>query len=190
MPSLVVVTIQSAILKAGANITAQTLSQWGTEAPAEMDWARVVEFAVFGLVSAPLVSLWQSVLEETFPTQNGVVGPTPEPNPHAQSSTRKSDEQYRVNWCNVLVKLLLDQTIGLCFTNVVFITCTTGARLQSTSLLVREIEARIVGIMKAGWRIWPLVALFNFLCVPLQWRVAVASIIGFGWNIILSFLSK
>jgi hypothetical protein len=182
----VVVTIQSAILKTAANITAQTLSQWGTEAPAEMDWARVVEFAVFGLVSAPLVSLWQSVLEETFPTQNGVG----EPNPHVRSSTRKTDQQYRVNWYNVVLKLLLDQTIGLCFTNVVFITCTTGARLQSTGLLAREIEARIVGIMKAGWRIWPLVALVNFLCVPLQWRVVVTSIIGFGWNIILSFLSK
>ncbi|PLB49921.1 hypothetical protein P170DRAFT_354961 [Aspergillus steynii IBT 23096] len=185
MPSLMVVTIQSAILKAAANITAQTLSQWGAEEPTELDWARVAEFAVFGLVSAPLVCFWQRALEESFPTQNGVVS-----NPHAQSTARKKDQPHRLNWRNVLLKLFLDQTIGLFFINVIFITCTTGARLQSTSLIAREIEMKIVGILKAGWRIWPPVALINFLWVPWQWRVVVTSVVGFGWNIILSFLSK
>lgn len=186
MPSLVVVTIQSALLKAAANITAQTLSQWGAETHLEMDWTRVIEFAVFGLISAPLVSYWQQALEETFPTQNGPI----DSNPHAQTPTQKTTQQYRVNWTNIILKLALDQTVGLCFTNIIFITCTTGARVQSMSLLSHEIQTRISGILRAGWKIWPVVAFVNFLWVPWQWRVIVTSIVGFGWNIILSFLSK
>ncbi|KAJ5578944.1 hypothetical protein N7450_007811 [Penicillium hetheringtonii] len=87
MPSLVVVTIQSALLKAAANITAQTLSQWGAETHLEMDWTRVIEFAVFGLISAPLVSYWQQALEETFPTQNGPIDSNPpRSNSHAKDN--------------------------------------------------------------------------------------------------------
>ena len=56
MPSLVVVTIQSALLKVAANIIAQTLSQWEAETTLGIDWARVIEFALFGLISAPLIS--------------------------------------------------------------------------------------------------------------------------------------
>ncbi|OQE21033.1 hypothetical protein PENSTE_c012G08513 [Penicillium steckii] len=186
MPSLVVVTIQSALLKVAANITAQTLSQWGAETTLGIDWARVLEFALFGLISAPLISFWQQVLEETFPTQNGPI----EPNPHAQPPTQKPSQRYQTNWPNVIFKLVLDQTNGLCFTNIIFITCTTGARVQSIGLLFHEIETRILGILKAGWKIWPVVAFVSFLWVPLQWRVIVTSLVGFGWNIILSFLSR
>ncbi|CAI7676563.1 unnamed protein product [Penicillium pancosmium] len=77
MPSLVVVTIQSAILKAAGNITAQTLSRWGTEAPAQMDWARVVEFAVFGLVSVPLVSFGKMFWRKLFQLRMALLGQTP-----------------------------------------------------------------------------------------------------------------
>lgn len=183
MPSLVIIIIQSAVLKAAANLTAQALSRWGAEAAPGIDWARAFEFAIFGLVSAPLVSIWQRALEETFPTQNG------SGSPHAPSA-QGTKHQRQINWFHVILKLLIDQTIGLCFTNIIFITCTTGASLQSTSLLLHEIQTRIFGILKAGWRIWPVVSLANFLWVPWQWRVVVTSVVGFGWNIILSFLSN
>lgn len=186
MPSLTTVTIQSAILKAAANLTAQALSHRGAEAAPGIDWARIFEFAIFGLVSAPLVSIWQRALEETFPTQNGAMDSR---NPHAESSTQPN-QKYQVNWLNVIVKLLLDQTIGLSFTNIIFITCTTGARLQSMALLSNEIKIRIAGILKAGWRIWPVVSLINFLWIPWEWRVVVTSVVGFGWSIVLSFLSE
>lgn len=184
MPSLITVTIQSAILKSAANIAAQALSQQGTETAPKIDWARIFGFAIFGLVSAPLVSIWQRALEETFPTQNGAIDPR---SPHGRSYTQPN-QKYQVNWLNVILKLLLDQTIGLAFTNIIFITCTTGAKLQSTSLLSHEIKTRLPGILKAGWRIWPAVSFINFLWVPWQWRVVVTSVVGFGWNIVLSFL--
>ncbi|CRL25848.1 Mpv17/PMP22 [Penicillium camemberti] len=167
MPSLVTIIVQSATLKAFANITAQILQQLKSPTPIPLDWNRVLEFAVFGIVSAPLISLWQRSLDETFPTQNS-----------------------RINWPNVLLKLLLDQTIGLFVANVVFIICTTGARLQSGTLILQEVQARIFRILLAAWKIWPAVSLVNFLWVPWHSRVVVTSLVGFGWNIILSVLSS
>ncbi|CAG8056280.1 unnamed protein product [Penicillium salamii] len=176
MPSLLAVIIQSAFLKAAANTTAQVLSQRGIEASVPIDWNRVLEFAVFGVISAPLISLWQQFLDEIFPTQYEV-----------KSSSEKA-KSLPLHWGNILLKLLLDQTIRLFVTNVAFIVCTSATRLQSIQLILREIEARIWSVLKAGWRIWPAMALINFLWVPWQWRVVVNSIVGFGWNIVLSLL--
>lgn len=177
MPSLLTVIIQSALLKAAANTTAQVLSTRGLNAPVLIDWNRVLEFAVFGVISAPLISLWQQFLDETFPTQY---------------ETKSSSQQAKlssINWGNILLKLLLDQTIGLFVTNVTFIVCTSATRLRSSQLILREIDARIWSILKAGWKIWPAMALINFIWIPWQWRVVVNSVVGFGWNIVLSLLS-
>lgn len=195
MPTLVTVTIQSALLKAAANITAQSLAAWKSQTNTPFDWARVLEFAFFGVISAPLISLWQQKLEEKFPTQHKVNHQTSHPRvskqpPHAKPFKRTTNSPPEVNWGNVFVKLFLDKTIGLFVTNVIFLTCMTAARLLSVTLIIREIEARIVGILKVGWKIWAPVALINFIWVPWQWRVTVASIVGFGWNIVLSLLAS
>ncbi|CAG7924866.1 unnamed protein product [Penicillium olsonii] len=177
MPSLLAITIQSALLKAVANITAQIVGQRSLAVAVPIDWNRVVEFAVFGVISAPLISFWQQFLEETFPTQ---------------SSTEPSSQKtgtVRLNWTNIILKLTLDQTIGLFVTNAAFIVCTSATRFQSGQLILREVDARIWSIVKAGWKIWPAMALINFIWVPWQWRVVVNSIVGFGWNIVLSLLS-
>ncbi|KAF4765815.1 hypothetical protein HAV15_003147 [Penicillium sp. str.  len=178
MPSLVTIIAQSATLKAFANITAQILQQLKSPTPISLDWNRVLEFAVFGIVSAPLISLWQRSLDETFPTQVAV------------QSQKRNEKNSRIDWPNVLFKLLLDQTIGLFVANVVFIICTTGARLQSGTLILQEVQARIFRILLAAWKIWPAVSLVNFLWVPWHSRVVVTSLVGFGWNIILSVLSS
>ncbi|KAJ5362102.1 hypothetical protein N7541_002946 [Penicillium brevicompactum] len=176
MPSLFTIVIQSAILKAVANTTAQVLSQRGSTKPILVDWNRVLEFAVFGVITAPLISLWQQFLDEKFPSQ---------PQNDEKPTKRKSSS---LNWPNIILKLALDQTIGLFLTNVTFIVCTTGPRLQSGQLILREINNRIWGILRAGWKIWPAMALINFIWVPWQWRVVVNSVVGFGWNILLSLL--
>lgn len=176
MPSLITVVVQSALLKAIANTTAQILSQRGSSAPVLIDWNRVLEFAVFGIISAPLISLWQQFLEETLPSQNEI-----EP-----KTTR--GKASPLNWSNIILKLALDQTIGLFITNIAFIVCTTAPRLESGHLILLEVDTRIWGIMRAGWKIWPAMALINFIWVPWQWRVVVNSVVGFGWNILLSLL--
>ena len=41
-------------------------------------------------------------------------------------------------------------------------------------------------LIRNGWKLWPLVALFNFAIVPVHRRVLVGSIVGLFWGIYLS----
>ncbi|ETI29392.1 hypothetical protein G647_01845 [Cladophialophora carrionii CBS 160.54] len=193
MPSITTVAVQSAILKAAANLTAQTLTRWDPQSssPSPYDWTRVAEFAAFGVVSAPLASAWQRLLEDGFPSQRqhrrrSMTQESVADKDETENSTKAT---ARLSWGNILIKLLLDQTIGQFLINVTFLVCTNGARIESWSALAGEIYGRIFGIIWASWKLWPWVALVNFIWVPVQWRVLVGSLVGFGWNIFLSIWS-
>ena len=183
MPSIVSIAVQSALLKAAANITAQTITRPDTSPCTPLDWTRIAEFAVFGIVSAPLASLWQQLLEENFPSQRnvGLLSPLDSMTDRTgQKPTRREEEERRLpglNWANILIKLLLDQTLGQLIINTAFLVCTNAARLQNAGLIAQEIQTRILGILFASWKIWPLVALVNFVWVPVEWRVVVASFV-------------
>lgn len=94
-----------------------------------------------------------------------------------------------LSWRNVLAKLVLDQTIGLLITSTVFLTITNIARVPHPYLVFGIIRERMWPLVKAGWHLWPLVAMCNFLWVPVRSRVLVAVIVGFGWSIFLSIFS-
>lgn len=194
MPAITPVAIQSVLLKAAANFTAQTFTHWNAQSPGDYDWTRVAEFAAFGILSAPLALAWQRLLEDYFPSQR-IASLRPAT---TVSSTKKQDDKFTaklstqtqsLNWSNILIKLVLDHTIGQFLINRTFLLCTNGARIQSWSLLHEAIRARIFGFIWASWRLWPWVALINFIWVPVQWRVLVSSLVGFGWNIFLSLWS-
>ena len=91
-----------------------------------------------------------------------------------------------VIWRNLLAKMLLDQTIGLAISAIVFLTFTNIARVPHPSLVLPVIRSRILSLVLAGWHIWPLVALVNFLWVPVRSRVLVTVFFGFGWSVFLS----
>ncbi|OCT47540.1 putative peroxisomal membrane protein 2, pxmp2 [Cladophialophora carrionii] len=195
MPSITTVAVQSAILKAAANLTAQTLTRWNTQSsspsPSPYDWTRVAEFAAFGIVSAPLASAWQRLLEDWFPSQrqHRRRSMTQESVADKDETEKSTKTTAQLSWGNILIKLLLDQTIGQFLINLTFLVCTNGARIESWSVLAGEIYARIFGLIWASWKLWPWVALVNFIWVPVQWRVLVGSLVGFGWNIFLSIWS-
>lgn len=92
-------------------------------------------------------------------------------------------------WRNVLAKLLLDQTIGLLISGSTFLICTNIARVPHPLLVLSVVRARIWPLIKAGWHLWPLVAICNFLWVPVRSRVLVAVCVGFGWSIFLSIFA-
>ncbi|KAK9311188.1 hypothetical protein V1524DRAFT_443279 [Lipomyces starkeyi] len=69
MPSSIISTIQSGLLKATSNFSAQIPSQWNAKDLSDktIDIQRVALFAAFAL-SSPMISWWQQILEEAFPT--------------------------------------------------------------------------------------------------------------------------
>ncbi|KAH0835127.1 hypothetical protein AYO21_09695 [Fonsecaea monophora] len=192
MPSILSVTIQSAILKAAANFTAQTLTLWNVQSLDSVNWTRVVEFAIFGIVSAPLASVWQQFLEDSFPSVTNVSLAHPDSDLFNDSSEEpvaaeeKAKSTAELNWRNTLTKLILDQTVGQFVINLTFLICTNISQLQSWHSLLEEVQTRIFSIIWASWKVWPWVALINFIWVPVQWRVTVTSLVGFCWNVFLS----
>ncbi|KAL6862533.1 hypothetical protein ACO1O0_002767 [Amphichorda felina] len=204
---------QAAAMKVSANIIVQLIARWH-KGPAEFtfDVQQVIEFALYGSFNSQLSNIIQFLLEDWFPTARG----TDEdddlrlPVEDREGGLRKLDEKTKeqlwtpaggtrlerwrrrlgirdgVIWRNLFAKLFLDQTIGLVISACVFLTITNVARVPHPTLVIPVIRERLFSLLLAGWHIWPLVALCNFLWVPVRSRVLVAVFVGFGWSIFLS----
>ncbi|CEL04965.1 hypothetical protein ASPCAL06087 [Aspergillus calidoustus] len=175
------VVLQSSLLKSAANLTAQLSRQYtDPAADAVINWQSVAEFAMFGLIQAHLNCHWQQFLEDSFPTHR-----------RTKSLTATGEKAEKPIWRNVFAKLLLDQTLGLLVMNTIFLICTNPVVHFSTrpALILAEVNARIWTLIRNAWKIWPACALGNFLWVPVESRVLVASCVGFGWNIFLALVT-
>ncbi|KNG83832.1 peroxisomal membrane protein 2, pxmp2 [Aspergillus nomiae NRRL 13137] len=167
--------VQSAILKSAANLTAQ-LFRYSTNPTAQpLDWKAVVEFAIFGLIQAQVNCHWQEFLEDVFPSYS--------------AADKTTALQETIQWRNIVYKIILDQTIGLFIMNTIFLVCTNFTRLTSASVLLAEVNRKVWPLIVNAWKVWPACSLCNFLWVPVESRVFVASCVGFGWNIFLAFFT-
>lgn len=194
MQSVVSVTGQSALLKATANFVVQVMSNWDSATPKPVDWTCVAEFTVFGIVSTPLASMWLQILENNFPSRRKPVlknFDAKQANGESENLENRGEKESQSDliWINIFWKLLLDQTIGRFVINTTFLICCYGARVGNSYLLMQEIQRRSWSLFAASWKIWPWVAMVNFIWIPMSWRVLVASFVGFGWNIFLSLAS-
>ncbi|KAF2018184.1 putative peroxisomal membrane protein 2, pxmp2 [Aaosphaeria arxii CBS 175.79] len=185
---LVQTCIASVVLKTTANLVIQLVNQKGETHLPSIDTFRLFQFALFGLLSAPVNSFWQQLLERSFPTRK-----TPQTNDadaRASKDTGKAlpgpQSHADIEWVNVFTKLALDQLIGLFVMNTIFLSCMNIGNWYDPPLVIHDIQQKVFSITKAGWKIWPMVALTNFIFVPTDMRVIVASCVGFGWNMFLS----
>ncbi|KPM42958.1 hypothetical protein AK830_g3644 [Neonectria ditissima] len=199
---------QAMAIKVSANLVVQLLMRWNdASSRAWLDWQQVGEFALYGLMGSQVGNVIQFLLEDWFPTRNAPVGGLlPDTLGHVrqleEKKTKADDDKasheppqswrayFRigddVSYRNVLAKLVLDQTLGLFISGCIFLTCTNFMRVPQLPMVLDVIRARIWPLIKAGWHIWPLVAVCNFLWVPVRSRVLVAVCVGFGWSIFLS----
>ncbi|KAH6654039.1 hypothetical protein BKA67DRAFT_564022 [Truncatella angustata] len=204
MPSMIQTAIHNTFIKAAANLTAQLAVQWTTTAERQpLDLQRILEFAVFGFVGAHIGYAWHLFLERQFPThtipkvgQPPVIAPgekdkdvaitIPAPAPAAGQA---GGATAKLSWRNVVAKLIADQTVGLCVMISTFLIITNIARVPHFVDVFGVIEEKLWRLVRAGWNLWPIVAMCNFLWVPVRWRVIVSSCVGFLWNIFLSVVS-
>ncbi|KAI5456896.1 hypothetical protein BGZ63DRAFT_395066 [Mariannaea sp. PMI_226] len=197
---------QAMALKVSANLVVQFLSLWNDPSRISIDWQQVAEFALYGLLGSQVGNIIQFLLEDLFPTRNTPVGdvlpdtlgyPKP-PEEKVKDDDASKESKWRrclklgpdVSYRNIFLKLLLDQTFGLFVSGCIFLICTNFMRVQQLSGLLAVIRQRIFPLIKAGWHIWPLVAMCNFLWVPVRSRVLVAVCVGFGWSIFLSIFAN
>ncbi|CAI6080094.1 unnamed protein product [Clonostachys chloroleuca] len=180
------------------------------------DYQQVLEFAAYGSFNSQLSNIIQFMLEDWFPATRPAADSQihlqalPSVEDRQQLEVKKDDDVsgggaaasaelglqgklrswFRISpdviWSNLLAKLILDQTIGLAISGVIFLFITNYLRVPNLPALFAVIRERIFTLIKAGWHIWPVVALANFLWVPVRSRVLVAVFVGFGWSIFLS----
>jgi protein Mpv17 len=204
---------QAMTIKVSANLVVQAVKRANDPDHASFDWRQVAEFALYGLVGSQVGNVIQFVLEDWFPTRNnaplgGDMLPSPhsrtpppnildrekktdEPGPKQKSAARRClDLGPDVSWRNVLAKLLLDQTVGFVISASIFLICTNFSRVPDAAALFAVLRERMWPLIKAGWHFWPLVAVCNFIWVPLRSRVLVAVCVGFGWSIFLSIFAS
>ena len=204
---------QAMTIKVSANLVVQFVKRLNDPEHATFDWRQVAEFALYGMVGSQVGNIIQFVLEDWFPTRNSApLGGDMLPSPHGPAPPieerlkEKTDESTSsaartaarrcldlgpdVSWRNLLAKLVLDQTIGLFISACIFLFCTNFTRVPNTAALILVIRERIWSLIKAGWHIWPLVAICNFIWVPVRSRVLVAVCVGFGWSIFLSVFAN
>lgn len=192
--------LQATAIKVSANLVTQLIIHIRTPGVSTFDLQQVFEFAVYGCLGSQIGNIIQFILEDCFPTGHAIraneILPQVQADPK-QVEEKKDDDNpakpkrwYNVSpdliWRNVFAKLILDQTIGLAISGSVFLICTNIARVAHPYLVTEVIRNRLWPLIKAGWHIWPLVAVCNFLWVPVRSRVLVAVCVGFGWSIFLS----
>ncbi|OHF03675.1 Mpv17/PMP22 family protein [Colletotrichum orchidophilum] len=196
MPSLLATAIQSSLLKGTANFTAQIVNQHrqaGGSAGAPLDVRRVLEFATFGFIQGHINYWWQHFLEDQFPNwgslsargRRGRKASIVEPK--IEKPERPESTAAPKNYFNVARKVLVDQTVGLFMMNSAFLLITSALRFGFSPVVYQIWRERIFDLIKAAWKIWPLVAVLNFALVPVGYRALVGMCVGFLWNMFLTF---
>ncbi|KAK1997953.1 hypothetical protein LX36DRAFT_50026 [Colletotrichum falcatum] len=200
MPSILATAIQSSLLKGTANLTAQIVNQHrhaaGAGAP-PLDVRRVLEFATFGFIQGHINYWWQHFLEDRFPNSSSAAAAAARAGrgrkasivePRVEKPDRPAPAPSRSRYYfNVARKILVDQTVGLFMMNSAFLVITSALRLGFSPLVYQIWSERIFDLVKAAWKFWPLVALFNFALVPVGYRALVGMCVGFIWNMFLTF---
>lgn len=168
-PAIVTATIQSALLSGLSNVLAQGITAYRSEEAFVFNAVPLMHFILFTLLSCPPNFLWQEFLEEKFPAY--VV---------------ELDGQQRLDKLNTARKFFLDQTLGAVINTVLFIAAMGAFKGKDSATITRDCRRDVVPLMVSGWKLWPLVSLFNFTLVPARRRVLVGSVVGLFWGIYLS----
>jgi hypothetical protein len=61
---------------------------------------------------------------------------------------------------------------------------------KSLAQFSKEVRYSFVKILLSNYKLWPLVSWINFTYVPMNYRVLVATIVGFFWTIYLILSTK
>lgn len=195
MPSPIVQqTIMAAVLSATSNVLAQLITAQKTGQAFTIDPAPVFKFVLFTALSTPPNVLWQEFLEDVFPGQKKLP-PAASKTPNGEKPAndvvkdKAQEKSAGMDWKNVFMKFLLDQTVGGVVNTVLFIAgmkALNGAGSQEIKAAVQE---GLWPIFLAGTKLWPAVSLISFTMVPVDKRVLFGSIVGVAWGVYLSLMA-
>jgi len=149
-------------------MTAGTLSALGDivaqqvfEKPEMHNFARTLKMTCFGFFYyAPLISRWMVLAEKLFP------GRSP---------------------ASLTKKIIMDQTIISSGLTVGFLLINEVVDGRGVNSGLRKINQDFGDMIVANWQLWTPTQLINFYFMPLHYRVIFSKVVGFFWNIYLSW---
>ncbi|KAF1916984.1 hypothetical protein BDU57DRAFT_251839 [Ampelomyces quisqualis] len=182
-------TLQGVVLSMTSNVLAQAISSYKDSTPFALNFAPVVKFAIFSIISNPPNIIWQTFLEDRFPTS--VTKAT------AKSRNEKkpvATVQTETSKINVMIKFLLDQTVGALVNTLMFLAYMAyfNASQQdgqdTWSTIAKDCSNKTWPMMKDGYKFWPAVSLISFVWIPVDKRVVFGCSVGVIWGIYLSLI--
>ncbi|KAF2740980.1 hypothetical protein EJ04DRAFT_518181 [Polyplosphaeria fusca] len=192
MPSdLVSQTLQGAVLSSISNIIAQYISAYKENVPFTLDPVPVLKFAIFSVVSNPPNILWQSFLEESFP--NNVLA-SPPSSAKTNEKTTATKPETSLSKTNILIKFILDQTVGSVMNTLMFlaymgyVNASPTAKYGPWDAVVHECREKFWPLILDGYKLWPIFSIVSFLWIPVNKRIVAGCLVGIGWGVYLSLM--
>ncbi|CAL7943482.1 unnamed protein product [Xylocopa violacea] len=127
----------------------------------DLDFIRTAQFASIGFfIAGPVTRTWYGILDKYIGSKGGVV---------------------------VLKKVTCDQLL--------FAPAFLGALLSTIGVLqgndLEHIKIKLYNeypdILKSNYKLWPMVQLFNFYFIPLQYQVLLVQSVALLWNTYISY---
>ncbi|KAF1997913.1 hypothetical protein P154DRAFT_270037 [Amniculicola lignicola CBS 123094] len=206
MPSdLVSQTAQGAVLSMTSNVLAQFITAYKNETSFGLSLEPILEFAIFSVISNPPNIVWQTFLEDMYPTNVPVREPAGAETEKAIANGKANGKptftstavKTELSKRNLLIKFALDQTIGAVVNTLLFLTFMgymnalnnhTPVLLGAQEAIMTEIKSKFFPMIKDGYKFWPFVSLVSFLWVPVERRVVFGCLVGVGWGVYLSLM--
>ncbi|KAG9384210.1 hypothetical protein PtrSN002B_005051 [Pyrenophora tritici-repentis] len=114
--SMISQTLQGAVLSITSNVLAQAITSYQDSTPFALNYNQVLQFALFSILSNPPNIIWQGFLEDQFPTNVASAASASEKPTSSKPPTKTS-----LSKTNVLIKFILDQTIGAVMNTLMFL---------------------------------------------------------------------
>lgn len=89
-------------------------------------------------------------------------------------------------WFAPLFKVGVDQTLWAASWNALYLSLLGLMRLENPSAIRRAVAASGWDVLRAGWRLWPLVHLLTYTLVPLEARLLWVDAVDLGWVSVLA----
>ncbi|KAH7398701.1 hypothetical protein DE146DRAFT_655348 [Phaeosphaeria sp. MPI-PUGE-AT-0046c] len=178
-------TLQGAVLSMTSNVLAQAISSYKDSTPFSLNPGPIIKFVIFSIISNPPNIIWQSALENQFPTSVPVTTKSGEKKSATKVETRTSKT-------NILIKFILDQTIGALVNTLMFlayiayVNASQQGKTDPWGAVVKDCSERTWPMMKDGYKFWPAISLISFVWVPVDKRVVFGCSVGVIWGIYLS----
>lgn len=191
--ALISQTAQGAALSVISNVLAQVISSYRKNTPFALDISQIIKFVIFSIISNPPNIVWQGFIEDQFPTT--IREPTPKSATANGKPVPASAQKTRTSKRNVLIKFILDQTVGSVVNTLMFIVYigyvnapTSGTLEGPWPAIWSDVQEKLWPMMKDGYKLWPFFSLASFLWIPVEKRVVAGCLVGVGWGIYLSLM--